>query len=76
MKAKSLPAVDPSRPTPGRKWQQCLPLQTSNYSAMSVVLKSWNMKLVKIRLILVSVGASLFASSPKPISYAKMDARL
>lgn len=76
MKAKSLPAVDPSRLYTRQEVQQCLPLQTSNYSAMSVVLKSWNMKLVKIRLILVSVGASLFASSPKPISYAKMDARL
>ncbi len=77
MKAKSLPAVDPSRLyTRQEVATMFLPLQTSNYSAMSVVLKSWNMKLVKIRLILVSVGASLFASSPKPISYAKMDARL
>ena len=76
MKAKSLPPLIRQDSTPGRKWQQCLPLQTSNYSAMSVVLKSWNMKLPKSRLILAFVGASLSGSSPKPISYAKMDARL
>ena len=34
------------------------------------------MKLPKSRLILAFVGASLSGSSPKPISYAKMDARL